>query len=91
MSGRKGLVEGVGREVFEAPEADPGPVRLPTGEMRLGSVPALSLLLELSDRTSASGTRSGKESCEGDSGIRCRGELVPEVGGPHMLGERVWP
>ena len=87
--GRKGLVEGVGREVFEVKRLTP--LMVPTGEILEGRVPARPLLAGLLIPVSVNGTRSGKPSWDGDSGISNSGVEVPLVGGPQILGEReVW-
>ncbi len=83
--GRNGLVEGVGREVFEVKTLTP--LTVPTGEILEGSVPARPLLAGLLIPVSVKGTRSGNPSWDGDSGISNRGVEVPLVGGPQILGE----
>lgn len=60
--GRKGLVEGVGREVFEVSKAMFGALLETVGEIREGKVPALPLRAGLLIPVSVSGTRSGKPS-----------------------------
>lgn len=83
--GRNGLVEGVGRDVFEVSRATFGAVFDTVGEILDGNVPALPLRAGLFIPVSVKGTRSGKPSALGDSGISKRGVEVPLVGGPHML------
>lgn len=88
--GLKGLVDGVGREVFESRDCWTFiPLIVPTGENLEGTVPALALLAGLFRPASAGGTRSGKPSRVGDSGIFSRKgvELPLAVGGPQILGE----
>jgi hypothetical protein len=87
MGGLKGLVDGVGLEVFDVRDETLMPLMVPTGEILEGSVPALPLLAGLLMPDSVTGTRSGKPSCEGDSGISYSGVDVPLVGGPQMLGD----
>jgi len=63
--GRKGLVEGVGREVFEVSAAMFGALLVLVGEIREGKVPARPLragLLIPVSVNGTSGTRSGKPS-----------------------------
>ena len=86
--GRNGLVVGVGRDVFEVNTLTP--LIVPTGEILDGSVPALPLLAGLLIPVSVRGTRSGKPSCEGDSGISNRGVEVPLVGGPQIFEVKVF-
>ena len=83
--GRKGLVEGVGREVFEVRRAMFGALLVTVGEMREGKVPARPLRAGLLIPVSVNGTRSGKPSWLGDSGISNNGVEVPLVGGPQMF------
>ena len=91
MGGLNGLVDGVGLEVFDVRDETLMPLMVPTGEILEGSVPALPLLAGLLMPDSVTGTRSGKPSCEGDSGISYSGVDVPLVGGPQMLGDNpVW-
>lgn len=91
VGGLKGLVDGVGREVLESEEdwCPLIPFIVPTGGNLEGTVPALALLAGLFTPVSATGTRSGKPSWVGDSGIFSRRgvELPLAVGGPHMPGE----
>lgn len=88
MGGLKGLVEGVGLDVFDVSDETLMPLIVPTGGIRDGSVPALPLLAGLLMPDSVTGTRSGKPSCEGDSGISYSGVDVPLVGGPQILGDK---
>lgn len=60
--GRKGLVEGVGREVFEVSKAIFGALFETVGDIREGKVPALPLRAGLLMPVSVNGTRSGKPS-----------------------------
>jgi hypothetical protein len=90
VGGLKGLVDGVGRDVFESEDCCPlMPFIVPTGGNLDGTVPALALLAGLLRPVSAGGTKSGKPSWVGDSGMFSRRgvELPLAVGGPHMLGE----
>lgn len=59
--GRKGLVDGVGREVFEE-RAILGALLVTVGEIREGRVPARPLRAGLLIPVSVNGTRSGKPS-----------------------------
>lgn len=83
--GRKGLVEGVGRDVLEVRSVTFGALFETVGEILEGKVPALPLRAGLLIPVSVKGTRSGKPSALGDSGISNKGVEVPLVGGPHML------
>lgn len=87
--GRKGLVDGVGREVLDMNDCCTfTPLSVPTGENREGTVPARALRAGLLRLFSDGGTRSGKPSWLGDSGMFSRrGVEPPLVGGPQMLGE----
>lgn len=88
--GRKGLVDGVGREVLDIYDGCCifTPLTAPTGEKREGTVPARALRAGLFRVPSDGGTRSGKPSWLGDSGIFSRrGVELPLVGGPQMLGD----
>lgn len=69
IGGLNGLVDGVGLEVFDVIDETLMPLIVPTGDILEGSVPALPLLAGLLMPDSVTGTRSGKPSCEGDSGI----------------------
>lgn len=60
--GRKGLVVGVGRDVFEVSTAIFGALLLTVGEMREGRVPARPLRAGLLIPVSVKGTRSGNPS-----------------------------
>lgn len=92
IGGLNGLVDGVGLEVFDVRDETLMPFIVPTGDILDGSVPALPLLAGLLIPDSVTGTKSGKPSCEGDSGISYSGVDVPLVGGPQMLGDSpVWP
>jgi len=86
--GRKGLVVGVGREVLEVKEVMFGALLVVVGEIREGRVPArplrAGLLMPVSVK-GTKGTRSGKPSWFGDSGISNNGVEVPLVGGPQMF------
>lgn len=83
--GRNGLVEGVGRDVLEVRRAMFGALFEAVGEILEGKVPARPLRAGLLMPVSVNGTRSGKPSALGDSGISNRGVEVPLVGGPQML------
>lgn len=88
--GRKGLVEGVGREDCEmgCGWGFKSVRRLPTGEKREGTVPARARREELCKPALGGGIRSGKPSWLGDSGIFSRsGVEWPLVGGPQIFGE----
>lgn len=88
--GRKGLVDGVGREVLDRYDCccTFTPLSVSTGENREGTVPARALRAGLLRLPSDGGTRSGKPSWPGDSGMFSRrGVEWPLVGGPQMLGE----
>lgn len=89
----KGLVDGVGREVLEMRCCCTlRPLTVPTGDILEGRVPARARLAGLVKPASAIGTRSGKPSCDGDSGTIDRGVEVPLTGGPQILGDRLdWP
>ena len=90
FGGLKGLVDGVGREVLDNEDCCPlMPFIVPTGGNLEGTVPALALLAGLFTPVSAGGTKSGKPSWVGDSGMFSRRgvELPLAVGGPHMPGE----
>ena len=80
-------MDGVGLEVFDVRDDTLMPFIVPTGEILDGRVPALPLLAGLLMPDSVTGTKSGKPSCEGDSGISYRGVEVPLVGGPQILGD----
>lgn len=91
--GLKGLVEGVGRELFgRSEEADMSPGGAADGEKREGRVPARARRPEDGAAEAVSGTvllKSGKLrlSLLGDSGIVSRnGVELPLVGGPHICG-----
>lgn len=88
-AGRKGLVEGVGRELWEMGGWGFRSLRrLPTGENREGTVPARALREVLWRLPLEAGIRSGNPSWLGDSGMFSRsGVEWPLVGGPQMLGE----
>jgi len=63
VGGLNGLVDGVGREVFESKDCwTLMPFRVPTGENLDGTVPALALRAGLLRPPSVGGTRSGKPS-----------------------------
>lgn len=82
--GRNGLVDGVGREVWDMSDS----FGVPTGEKREGTVPALVLRAEALKPPFEVGIKSGKPSWLGDSGIFSRrGVEWPLVGGPQILGE----
>lgn len=83
--GRKGLVEGVGRDVLDVRRATLGALFETVGEILDGKVPALPLRAGLFIPVSVKGTRSGNPSAFGDSGISNRGVDVPLVGGPQIL------
>jgi len=83
--GLNGLVEGVGREVLEVSSGMFGAVFVTVGEIREGKVPARPLRAGLLIPVSVKGTRSGKPSWLGDSGISNSGVEVPLVGGPQIL------
>lgn len=88
-SGRKGLVDGVGRDVLGI--NDGGACRVVTGspgENLDGSVPALPRLTgSWVALPSVGGAKSGNPSWLGDSGIVSRrGVDPPLAGGPHRLG-----
>lgn len=83
--GRKGLVDGVGREVLDAKKERVWGFPTAGGVILDGRVPALPLRAGLFIPVSVNGTRSGKPSWLGDSGISNRGVDVPLVGGPHIL------
>lgn len=85
--GRKGLVEGVGREVFDMVFA-PMLAMAPGVDIREGKVPARPRRAGLLIPVSVNGTRSGKPSWFGLSGISNKGVEVPLVGGPQIFGER---
>lgn len=62
-SGLKGLVEGVGLDVFERNDCCTlTPFGVPTGEKREGTVPARARRTELEELLSVLGTRSGNPS-----------------------------
>lgn len=62
---------------------------VPTGENLDGTVPALARRAGLLRLPSVGPTRSGKPSCDGDSGIVSRsGVEFPLAGGPQMLGDK---
>ena len=86
--GLNGLVDGVGREVFGIDDGggiNPGAPLL--DENLEGRVPARTLRWGLCNVFSMGGTRSGKPSWLGDSGIVSRrGVDPPLAGGPHMFG-----
>lgn len=84
-AGLNGLVEGVGREVLDVSRATLGALFETVGDILEGKVPALPLRAGLLMPVSVKGTRSGKPSAFGDSGISKRGVEVPLVGGPQML------
>jgi hypothetical protein len=91
--GLKGLVEGVGRELFGrrvVPAMSPGGAA--DGEKREGRVPARARRPEAGEAGAASGIallKSGKLSPLGDSGMVSRnGVEFPLVGGPHICGVR---
>lgn len=83
--GRNGLVEGVGRDVLEVSRAIFGALFETVGDILEGKVPALPLRAGLLMPVSVRGTRSGKPSAFGDSGISNSGVDVPLVGGPQMF------
>lgn len=84
----KGLVDGVGRDVLDVISLTLSPFTVPTGDILEGRVPARARLVAgLPIPASLIGTRSGKPSCDGDSGTIDRGVDVPLTGGPQMLGE----
>jgi hypothetical protein len=89
--GLNGLVEGVGLEVLDKKDCGTlTPLSVPTGEKREGTVPARARRTEPDEVFSVWGTRSGKPSWLGDSGIFSRrGVEFPLVGGPgpQMCGE----
>lgn len=88
--GWNGLVEGAGLEVCESSDWETfTPLTVPTGENLEGTVPALARRPGPLTVVSLGGTRSGKPSWDGDSGIFSRrGVEFPLVGGPQMPGER---
>ena len=61
---------------------------VPAGEILDGKVPARPRRAGLLIPVSVSGTRFGKPSWLGDSGISNNGVDVPLVGGPQMLGDK---
>ena len=91
--GLKGLVDGVGRDVLDRSDCCRlTPLSVPTGENLDGTVPARVRREGLAMFNSEGGTRSGKPSCEGDSGMVSRnGVEFPLVGGPQILGDKPSP
>lgn len=91
--GLKGLVDGVGRDVLDKSDCcTMTPLIVPTGENLDGTVPARVRREGLATLISEGGTRSGKPSCEGDSGMVSRnGVEFPLVGGPQILGDNPSP
>jgi hypothetical protein len=91
--GLKGLVDGVGRDVLDRSDCcTMTPLIVPTGENLDGTVPARVRREGLVMFISEGGTRSGKPSCEGDSGMVSRnGVEFPLVGGPQILGDKPSP
>lgn len=87
--GLKGLVDGVGLDDVGGKDCCMfRPLIVPAGENLDGTVPALARRAGLFMPLSDGGTRSGKPSCDGDSGMFSRsGVELPLVGGPQMLGE----
>lgn len=86
--GRNGLVDGVGLEVRAVSEGKVCIVVVDAvGDILEGRVPARPRLAGLLMPVSVRGTKSGKPSCVGDSGISNNGVEVPLVGGPHMFPE----
>lgn len=87
--GRKGLVDGVGREVCDMNGCSTSTsFNVPMGGNRDGTVPARALRPELPIEPLVVGIKSGKLSWLGDSGMFSRsGVEWPLVGGPQMLGE----
>ena len=87
--GLNGLVDGVGLDVLEVFWAKLMPLIVPTGDILDGRVPARPRRAGLLMPVSVRGTKSGKPSWDGDSGISKRGVDVPlpVVGGPQMLGD----
>lgn len=83
--GLKGLVVGVGREVLEVRRAMFGALPVTVGDILEGKVPALPLRAGLLMPVSVKGTKSGKPSWLGDSGISNSGVEVPLVGGPQIF------
>ena len=82
----KGLVEGVGLELFGGNDTGllvPGVT--PPGENLDGTVPARSRRAELCELLSGGGMKSGNPSWLGDSGmVSRRGVEPPLAGGPHI-------
>lgn len=85
--GRNGLVDGVGLEVREVKDGKFWAVVDAVGDILDGKVPARPRLAGLLMPVSVKGTKSGKPSCVGDSGISNNGVDVPLVGGPHIFPE----
>lgn len=83
--GRNGLVEGVGRDVFDVKRAMFGALLETVGDILEGKVPARPLRAGLLIPVSVKGTKSGKPSALGDSGISNNGVEVPLVGGPQIF------
>jgi hypothetical protein len=93
--GLKGLVDGVGRELFgRRVEPDMRPGGAADGEKREGSVPARARRPDVCAAEAVSGIallKSGKLkfSLLGDSGMVSRsGVELPLVGGPHICGAK---
>jgi len=86
----KGLVEGVGREVWgRSEEAESRPGGAAAGEKREGRVPARARRVDVgaAEAVSDMALKSGKLSPLGDSGMVSRnGVECPLVGGPHIWG-----
>ena len=91
--GLKGLVDGDGRDVLDRSDCCTlTPLIVPTGKNLDGTVPARARREGLVMFISEGGTRSGKPSCEGDSGMVSRnGVEFPLVGGPQILGSKPSP
>lgn len=87
-TGRNGLVDGVGREVFGINECTGLCDIIPSpGENLEGTVPARALLVGVCNMDSVGGIKSGKPSWLGDSGmVSLNGVDPPLAGGPHRLG-----
>ena len=83
--GLNGLVEGVGREVFGTSGCNAlGAVKPFPGENLDGTVPARGRRVVDEGAFSGGGTKSGKPSWLGDSGmVSLRGVDPPLAGGPH--------
>ena len=87
--GRKGLVDGVGRDVLGSSDGGPlAAAKASLGENREGTVPARALrVLGCALVSDDGGTKSGKPSWLGDSGmVSRRGVEPPLAGGPQRFG-----